>query len=103
MDKVQQANTILQQLGGRRFLTMTGAKNLVAHDDGLSFKLPSQPHYTRAGINYVRVKLTPADLYDVEYGRIWGINYKPKTSSEGLYAEDLCRDFSRTTGLDTHL
>ena len=34
------ATTILQQLGGSRFIAMTGAKNLVAEENALIFRLP---------------------------------------------------------------
>lgn len=37
------ADTILEQLGGGKFLAMTGAKNLVAMDKfGLQFDLPKR-------------------------------------------------------------
>ncbi len=53
---MQVAQTILQQLGGRRFMAMTGARAMAAHKDGLSFKLPS--NFARHGINYVKITLT---------------------------------------------
>lgn len=44
------SNTILEQLGGGRFVLMTGAKHLVSHSDALSFRLPSR--FAKDGINY---------------------------------------------------
>ncbi|MGI9949502.1 hypothetical protein [Vibrio hyugaensis] len=35
------ANTILAQLGGNRFIVMTGAKQFVAIEQGLMFTLPA--------------------------------------------------------------
>jgi hypothetical protein len=102
------ANTILAQLGGRKFLAMTGAKNLGYADgpDGLgylSFKLPSDPHFVRDGINYVKIELTPADLYRVEFGRAWGRKYAPKAQHDDVFAEDLPGLFEDVTGLRTRL
>ena len=37
------AHNILAQLGGNRFVTMTGASNLTSREDGLSFKIGSNP------------------------------------------------------------
>lgn len=97
------AKNILEQLGGNRFVVMTGAKNLVGHEDGLSFKLPSSPHYTRDGINYVRITLNHLDLYDVEYGRMWGLKYRLITNTNSIYADMLQADFTDKTGLDCRL
>lgn len=90
------ASTILSQMGGMgRIKAMTGAKNFVAHEDGVSFRIGRNSN----GVNYVKVTLTPADLYDVEYGAIRGHNYKVKAKSEGLYNDMLKRDFERNTGM----
>ncbi len=62
------ATTILEQLGGRRFLVMTGARYLLAHAAALSFQLPS--NFAKNGINRVRVDLNSHDLYDVTFSRL---------------------------------
>lgn len=36
------AETILSQLGGRRFIAFTGAKEFVAIESGLMFRLPAR-------------------------------------------------------------
>lgn len=97
------ARTILDQMGGNRLAVMTGAKNFVAHEDGLSFRLPGRPGYTKDGINYVRVRLNALDLYDVEYGRIWGLKYKKVQQDYALYAENLTESFRQATGLETRM
>jgi len=99
--RTQIAKTILEQFGGSKFLAMTGAKTLVAQNDGLSFRLPSR--FAKDGINYVRVRLTPADLYDIEYGKVTGIKYKVIKEVKGLYWDGLQEYFTATTGLNTHL
>lgn len=97
------AKTILQQLGGNRFTTMTGAKNLCALDEqcgGLSFKLPK---FAGVKVNYVKIVLNGADLYDVEFGRIYGLKYTTISKHENIYFDQLQELFEKETGLYTHL
>lgn len=95
------AQTILAQLGGRRFVLMTGAKNLLGAASSLSFRLPA--NFASDGINYVRVTLNGLDTYDVEFLRLHGVKSAVKAYEAGIYAEDLRRVFTRVTGLDTSL
>jgi hypothetical protein len=97
----QVAATILDQLGARRFMVMTGARELVATAQGLQFKLPAQ--FARAGVNMIRVELNAMDTYDVIAGRWARLDFKEKARENGVYGEDLQRAFTRLTGLDTHL
>jgi len=97
----QVAQTILDQLGGRRFIALTGAKYLMYTVQGLQFKLPSR--FANRGINFVNIILTPADLYDVEFGKIVKLNYKVIESVSGLHFDQLQDVFTRVTGFDTHL
>ena len=96
--------TILKQLGGNKFLAMTGARALTGGSDFLSFKLPGAYN----GINYVKITLTASDHYDVEFGFIGGKSYANQTYSvkkqaHGIYADQLQKLFTATTGLYTHL
>jgi hypothetical protein len=95
------ANTILEQLGGQRFLVMTGAKFLLAHRSALSFQLPS--NFAKNGINRVRIDLTAQDLYDVTFSRARGIKIFYQTKVDGLYCDQLREAFSEATGLDVTL
>ena len=95
------ARQTLQQLGGHRFITMTGAHTLVGHPDALSFNLPSR--FARDGINYVKITLTPMDVYHMEFGRVWRGKYTVKATEESVYNDNLQTVFSRITGLNTHL
>ena len=95
---MNEAKTILEQLGGWMFCAMTGARNLTDHGRALSFRLPS--NFATSGINYVKVTLTDADLYDVTYGKVRGLKYAVVATSEGLYFDMLRADFSEKTGLD---
>lgn len=95
------AKTILQQLGGNKFIVMTGAKTLVDHGNGLSFKLPS--NFATGGINYVKITLEPSDEYTVEFGKLRGLKYTVIETVEGVYCDMLQDVFTSATGLDTHL
>ncbi len=102
------AKTILSQLGGNKFTTMTGAKNLLSLSDGsggLSFKLPNK--FAKNGINYVKIILNSNDLYDIEFGKIimkkYDYKYDVIKSVNDVYADQLQEIFTDVTGLDTHL
>jgi hypothetical protein len=95
------ANTILAQLGGNKFLAMTGAKHLMTGGNDLTFKLPSR--FAKDGINCVRVTLNGMDLYDVEFMKIRGAKVSEVASVEMVYADQLAGIFTAKTGLDTAL
>ncbi|WP_022721619.1 hypothetical protein [Rhodopseudomonas sp. B29] len=96
------AQTILEQLGGRRFVAMTGARNFLSHNDGaLSFALPS--NFATAGINRVKITLTPTDDYTIEFAKVRGVSIKTIASVDGVYADTLRDVFTDRTGLDTSL
>jgi hypothetical protein len=90
---------IIEQLGGNRFRAMTGARHFVFDDVGqsLTFRLPWP------GINFVRVTLTPADLYDMEFFKVRGLSLTLKAREVGIYWDRLQAVFTANTGLDTHL
>jgi hypothetical protein len=95
------ANTILSQLGGQRFLVMTGAKFLLAHESALSFHLPS--NFATNGINRVRIDLTPTDLYDMTFMRARGLKVFYQSTIEGLNYDQLRTVFTEATGLEVSL
>lgn len=64
------ANTILQQLGGRRFKIMTGARDFYAIDNGLQFKLGKNG--SRA--NLVKIILQGDDTYTMQFWRFGNFN-----------------------------
>lgn len=98
----QVATTILQQLGGNRFIAMTGARRFVACADALIFAIPGNG-FAKQGINRVTIKLTADDLYTVEFLRQHGATCKPIASFEGLFADQLQPVFTDVTGLNTRL
>lgn len=91
------ARTILAQMGGSsRLQAMVNAKHLLDLGDGLSFKFARSK---RGAPNYIKVRLTPADLYDVEFGSIHGYDYTVKTEHSNVHAEQLNGLFESETGL----
>jgi hypothetical protein len=93
------AETILSQLGGQRFVAMTGAKNFVGSDNSLSFRLPGAGGYCKASIDFVRIHLEPSDTYTVEFGKIRGTTYKVVESVGDVYNDSLTAVVERVTGL----
>jgi hypothetical protein len=92
------AKTIVEQLGGRQFMAMTGVKSFVGNENGVSFRMPRANH-----INVVRITLTPMDVYEVTFLYVTIKGSKTIAVEQDVYAEDLQRLFTRHTGLDTHL
>jgi hypothetical protein len=97
----QVAAAIFDQLGARKFLVMTGARDLVATAQGLQFKLPA--NFAKDGVNMIRVELSALDTYDVISGRWARFDFKEKARESLIYGEDLQRAFTRLTGLDTRI
>lgn len=101
---VEIAQTILQQLGGRRFAVMTGAKNFIGGENYLSFSLPRG--FAKDGINKIKITLDPCDTYTFEAGKVT-IRPTPKYetifTADNVYDDGLQRVFTEATGLDTHL
>lgn len=98
-DNTAIANTILEQLGGGRFLAMTGAKNLVATERDLQMKLP-----TISRASCITITLEPSDTYTVQAYRGRGL----KICAYGepvrdVYADALRRVFEDLTGLYTKI
>lgn len=62
----QIASTILQQLGGNRFLLTTGAKQLVAIKNGIRFRIGRNS----SKANMVRIVLKADDTYKMEFIKI---------------------------------
>jgi len=97
---MQIATEILKQMGGTGKLSaMTGAKQFVALENGVRFRIGRNS----AGINTVTITLNSMDLYDTEYGRVRTVKhmptYKVVAKSEGIYNDMLKDDFESATGM----
>ena len=97
------ARTILEQLGGNRFVAMTGAKDFVGGPDFLAFKLPAR--FAQDGINYVRITLDPDDTYTMSFCKCnWRTLVKYEIAEhDRVYCDSLQSIFRTSTGLDTSL
>lgn len=116
----QIAQTILAQLGGNKFIAMTGAKDFIALNEqaaqpandehgcpacparvgGLSFKIG---RFSGVKTTHVRISLTALDLYTVEFLSIRGYKMKTVATVEGIYCDQLREVFTEKTGLQTSL
>jgi hypothetical protein len=88
--------TILAQLGGNRFAAMTGARNFVAGECSLSFRVGRNAK----AVAFVTVTLGTDDLYTVEF---LGRTYTVKARAEGVYADQMAAIFTLHTDLYTSL
>lgn len=100
-DNMHIAEQILQQLGGTNRLTiMTGAKDFMAIDNGVQFRIGGGANER---INAIRIVLNSLDTYDVEFGRIYKskgmIEYDEKQRAHGIYNDMLVSLIERTTGM----
>jgi hypothetical protein len=96
-EKGNVAKEILRQLGGNRFITMTGAK--CGYDGNtliVKFKGCSK-------INIMQVKLNSMDTYDIKFLNLRGTNLKMVKEYNGIYNDMLVDIFESTTGVYTSL
>lgn len=95
------AHTILQQLGGNKFVAMTGARDFVSLSHvargALQFRLPGRR------INSVVVRLDDNDTYTVSFNRRFGVTVTRVASESFVHADQLRAVFESHTGLATSL
>ena len=95
------AQTILEQLGGRRFTVMTGARSLCSDARALSFRLSAA--MTRHRATGMRIELNERDLYDISLFKVVKFEVETVDRRNDVHAEDLRSVFTDMTGLDTSL
>lgn len=96
------ATTILNQLGGRRFILMTGSKDFVGSETSLTFKVGRNPKK----ITHVKVEYSYGkDLYVMSFLKYSARKFEFETvvKFDEVYAEDLTGHFEENTGLLTSL
>jgi len=93
------ATEILNQLGGNKFLAMTGAYNLAAGENYLIMKL----RRNKANATHLKITLNSLDLYDVEFFSMRKFEKTVKAEFNGVYNDMLVDIFEKTTGLYTKL
>lgn len=86
--------TIAQQLGNQAF-AMMGAKNLVALEDGLQFRIGSNAKR----VTNIVIKLAADDTYTVEFWNIRGTSMRKLSEDVGVYVDALHTVIETATGL----
>lgn len=96
---MQVANTILNQIGNRA-LTMIGAKNFGALENGVQFKIMRNSK----SVQYITVTLNSLDLYDVEFTRVTrNLERIVIAKVDGIYSDMINQVIESKTGLYTSL
>ena len=95
-----QAKTLLRQLGGNKFIVMTGAKQMSIGKDGLMMKIGrNSKSITHVAIDLDRGK----DLYTMKFIRVRKGIPKVVKKYDSIYADNLNNIFEKETGLYTRL
>lgn len=89
---------ILAQLGGSKFIAMTGAACYSDGPDRLVVKFKGSKV-----ANIMYVTHNSLDLYDVKICKFKGLSVNPVKEFNNLYSDMLCKAFEDTTGLYTSL
>ena len=95
----REAETLVQQLGGNKFKMMTGAKNFGIDGKSLTFSIGRNSK----GINFVRIKLTSMDLYDIQFAQLRMGQVKVKSTAKRVYGDQLGKVFKKHTGMNVRL
>lgn len=95
------AQEILRQLGGHRFISMTGCREIMCLDSSIKMRL--QPNKSKA--NYLLIKLMPNDTYTMQFFRFISSSFTIKIIEEitGVYSENLQDVFTDKTGFLTRM
>ena len=107
------ADIILQQLGGNKFIAMTGSKNFLSDNNGNTLLM----NLTRnmSGANRLSITLTSMDDYTMKFYKVTGGKMNMKTFEftpvktkdikiiKGVYCDQLQEIFTENTGLYTKL
>jgi hypothetical protein len=96
------SNTILEQLGGNKFVLMTGTKNFVKDSEKRTLRMKLSRNAVKA--QYLTIKLTAMDDYNLEFTS-YNKNLEKKIIKEyeGIYVDQLQEIFTEVTGLYTSL
>ena len=92
-------NEILSQLGGNKFIVMTGA---TCYSDNNGQTLVAKFKGSKIA-NIMYITLNSMDLYDVQICKYRGMDIKTVKEVNGAYADMLKPLFEQTTGLRTSL
>jgi hypothetical protein len=96
MSDLSVANTILEQMGGKRIGLFIGATQFIGDENSLTIKWKAK---SKNKANCVRITLTPMDVYIVTFLRISGSNVFEVSKHEEVYCDSLKELFETETGL----
>ena len=94
------SNTILRQLGGMAFLTMTGAHSMTYDARSLTMQLPKARRADGQKPKWITIRLTDADVYELT---AIGADCQPIETRDDIFAQQLCQTFEAMTGLAVSL
>jgi|WetSurMetagenome_2_1015567.scaffolds.fasta_scaffold1483765_1 hypothetical protein len=89
------AKIILQQLGGSKFIAMTGAKHFSGTERSLTGSLGKNPK----SVHTFKVTLDPDDTYFVTFYRLRAGKCTRVSEVYGVDGDQLVETFERETGL----
>jgi hypothetical protein len=97
---METAQTILNQLGGNKFIAMTGSKNFVSLGNGLRMNLTKN----KVKAKWLKIILNSNDTYTMDFFTAdKNLNIVTKAKFENIYCDMLQSIFTQTTGLYTKL
>jgi hypothetical protein len=88
------ANTIYEQMGGRKFTAMTGATLTTTHQ-ALHIVIPR----AKNGITHIRITLNGMDTYDVVFYALKRLSIRVVSEVNDVSADQLQDIFERETSL----
>jgi len=95
---------IVLQLGGKRFIAMTGAKNMSYGKNGKNDpQLKIQVMKGKNNINSMIISLNNKDLYDIVFYSVKNCEVKEVSRYDDVYCDMLTDIFETETGLKTSL
>lgn len=93
------AKEILNQLGGNKFIAMTGSKEFIDMGDGLKMKLTTN----KIKAQYLYIQILQNDTYKMTFAKISKMQWFVISETSGVYADMLQSVFTEKTGLKTRL
>ena len=105
-------STIHSQMGGNKFLTMTGSKIQYIQEDNGNASITYKLTRNKVGANFLKVTLNAMDVYDMEFILFRDVKKngfysetirKVVATHENVYDDMLQGCFTSTTGLYTRL
>lgn len=106
----EQATILIEQLGGRKFIAMTGTKNFITDNANGTPTLRMDLKANFGGVNRLQIALNANDTYTMYFYKLAigkSTNWEAKVTKEqtfaGVYSDMLQSIFTKVTGLYTKL